>query len=212
MDSQTNTPTQAHSIAGIAHQPCRGCGAAVAEDQRYCVGCGYRRLDKALPFAGIGAGAAVAAPVDPPTKSKQAISPALAAAIVCLSVLFLGTGVLVGRSAGGSQQVAAAPQAVTTIAAAAGDGAAAQAATTDPGAAKATKATKAAPTAVLKVPKGAKVLNKASMSSATDCTGLSPAACSKKLAKLPKTIVTPGAPPPKDGKAPAGGGDGMTFN
>ncbi|MEI7560336.1 MAG: hypothetical protein WCJ63_07045 [Actinomycetes bacterium] len=210
MDSQTNIPAQAHSTAGISAQPCRGCGASVAEDQRYCVGCGYRRPDKALPFAGVGAGAAVAATVDPPAKSKQAISPALAAAIVCLSVLFLGTGVLVGRSAGGSQQVAAAPQAVTTVAAAAGDATATPSGAAAAGAAKAS--TKAAPTAVAKVPKGAKVLDKASITSATDCNGLTPAACSKKLAKLPKTIVTPGAPPPKDGKAPAGGGGGTTFN
>ena len=184
---------------------CRNCAAAVAEDQRYCLSCGSRRPEKGVPFS----------PQEPTENiakasaatAKQAISPALATAIVCLSVLFLGTGVLVGRSAGGSQQAASAPQVVTVGASGADAGA------TDAAGAGAAKSTKKDSSSAASTPqKGAKVLSSSAVASATDCKGLTPTECGKKLAKLPKTISTPGTPPKKDGKAPAGGAGGQTFN
>ncbi|MSW87785.1 MAG: hypothetical protein F2799_03035 [Actinobacteria bacterium] len=174
----------------------------MAEDQRYCLSCGSRRAEKGVPFSPQTVATDTAA-----SGGKQAITPALATAIVCLSVLFLGTGVLVGRSAGGSQQVASSAPQVVTVGATGTDGTAAGA-TGAAGSKAAKKGSGAAPSAVQK---GAKVLSSAAVASATDCKGLTPTACGKKLAKLPKTISTPGTPPPIDHKAPAGGGGAQTW-
>ena len=189
------------NITAVAQ--CRNCSAPVAEDQRYCLSCGSRRAEKGVPFSPQTAVAETTA-----SGGKQAITPALATAIVCLSVLFLGTGVLVGRSAGGSQQVASSAPQVVTVGVTGTDGAAAGGSAA--GASKtASKGSGSGPSAVAK---GAKVLNSAAVASATDCKGLTPTACGKKLAKLPKTISTPGTPPPVDHKAPAGGAGGQVFN
>ena len=194
---------------------CRGCGSSLARDQRYCLTCGGRNADSRVPFddaLGEPAQAAVAAPVA--AKSAGAITPALAAALVCLSVLFLGTGVLIGRSNESTKPVAAAAPQVVTVpeggasadtgaAAAAGAGSAAAAAT--PGAA----AKSAAPKYV--APKvSAKVASDSQKMLACSTQKTQSASCAKLAAKV-KTVVTPGTPPPTDGKAPAGGAAGQTF-
>jgi hypothetical protein len=60
-------------------------------------------------------------PAPPPDRPLQAITPSMAAAGVALAVLFLGVGVLIGRSGSGAEQTAAKP---TIVRVGAGTGAA----------------------------------------------------------------------------------------
>ena len=89
---------------------CADCDAPLADDQRYCLECGARRNGARLPFAEIaqpGHGPAPsAAPADRPA---QGLTAGMAAAGVAIAVLFLGVGVLVGRSGSDDSQVAAKP-------------------------------------------------------------------------------------------------------
>jgi hypothetical protein len=92
----------------MASDACPTCGAQMALDQRYCLGCGSRRGDPRLPFmdavtfmeasrqplATAGAGAT---PPAPPAKSGISPSTTLIAGIATL-VLAVGVGVLIGRS------------------------------------------------------------------------------------------------------------------
>jgi hypothetical protein len=101
---------------------CASCDAALADDQRYCLECGARRNGARLPFDEM-ARTAHAAPAPPPPPERhpwQGITPGMAAAAVGIAVLFLGVGVLVGRSGSDEQQAAAKP----TIVRVAGNGAA----------------------------------------------------------------------------------------
>jgi hypothetical protein len=92
-------------------EPCAVCGAPLAGDQRYCLECGARRADARVPFMDVLAPAAAApeAVAPPSTRGPSEISPATAALGVALAVLFLGVGVLVGRSGGSGSKNAAAP-------------------------------------------------------------------------------------------------------
>jgi hypothetical protein len=91
---------------------CATCDAPLADDQRYCLECGARRNGARLPFME-GTRATKAEPPPPATRSHerplQAITPNMAAVGVALAVLFLGVGVLIGRSGSGAEQTAAKP-------------------------------------------------------------------------------------------------------
>jgi len=204
MISQSDQPTQVFTPESSV-ETCRSCGSAVSREQRYCLACGQRRTDQKVPFADTLAPEPVAAAA-PAGKAASGLTPAMGAAIVCASVLFLGVGVLVGRSDGTGTNQAAAPQQVQTIAAdAAGAGAAAAGAATD------SKATADAAAGQAKV-KAAPVLAgaaAAAVKKAADCK--TPAECQEASKKIPNQFTTPGAPPPVDGKKPAGGATGQTF-
>jgi len=103
---------------------CPTCDAPLADDQRYCLQCGTRGNGARLPFAEV-ARPAQPAPPPPDDRSPAVITPSMAAAGVALAVLFLGVGVLIGRSGSGEQQVAAKP----TVVRVAGSGAPAAAGT-----------------------------------------------------------------------------------
>jgi hypothetical protein len=111
----SSTPTQA---------TCATCDAALADDQRYCLECGARRNGARLPFMENPRTArATAAEAEAPPRADRpapAITPSMAAAGVALAVLFLGVGVLVGRSGNGAEQVAAKPTVVRVGGAASG--------------------------------------------------------------------------------------------
>jgi len=205
MLSQPDQPTQVLTPESAA-ETCRSCGSAVSREQRYCLSCGQRRADQKVPFAD------TLAPEPAPAaaasaKAASGLTPAMGAAIVCASVLFLGVGVLVGRSDGTGTNQAAAPQQVQTIAQdAAGAGAA------DAGAATKSKASGDATAGQAKA-KAAPVLSGAAadaVNKAANCK--TPAECQEASKKIPNQFTTPGAPPPVDGKAPAGGATGQTFN
>jgi hypothetical protein len=93
---------------------CATCDAPLADDQRYCLECGARRNGARLPFMETGRAPQPGTPPAPPPPDRplQAITPGMAAAGVALAVLFLGVGVLVGRSGSASENVAAKPTVV----------------------------------------------------------------------------------------------------
>lgn len=200
---QINAP-----LVGVPGDACTTCGSVLSPDQRYCLSCGTRRSGANLHFqqilaaetaaqapasattpAGAGAGAAGGS-------TARSSMPALAS-IACL-LLALGVGVLIGRSGSGSGS-AATTQAVTA-APAATDAAAGAAAGSTATKKKAASSSSTAPAA-----------STASNPSLKKLESLSPEQYQKQSLKLPKVVGTGGTPPPKDNKAPAGGGSFDTI-
>jgi hypothetical protein len=217
---------------------CSSCGAALAEDQRYCLNCGQRRgearvdfrrhLDTAAvstkeptkPANGTGSPAVIGpvAEKPPPDKPQRDYAPLAAAGGIAVLGIMLLIGVLIGRGSGGEEQ-AATPQVVTVPAAESpAGGAAAGAPETggDNGNGKAGGN-----------PSGGKSAKKDDVVAGGSAdTGNAPVASdetlealqgktgkdyAKESAKLPDEIATPGAPPAEDGKAPGGGSGGVTL-
>lgn len=207
---------------------CPSCGAALAEDQRYCLNCGQRQGGPRVDFqrhldpkaqakvaatpAGAGVEPAPAAPAGPPPERRQRDYAPLAAAggIAVLGIMLL-IGVLIGRGTGSEQASAPAPQVVTV----AQDESEGRAGGADESAAPSGKSGKQ---------KGGK--KKDAAASGSSDTGDAPVASSAQLealqgktgqeyaeesAKLPDEIATPGEPPPTDNKAPGGGSGGTTI-
>jgi hypothetical protein len=200
----SDQPTQVFTPESTS-ETCRSCGSGVSREQRYCLSCGQRRTDKKVPFADTLAPEPEAAAATS-AKAASGLTPAMGAAIVCASVLFLGVGVLVGRSNGSGANQAAVPQQVQTIAAdAAGAG------TADAGAASGAAAKKSATDGQAKAA-APPVLSGAAadaVKKAAECK--TPTECQEASKKIPNQFTTPGKPPPADGKAPAGGATGQTF-
>jgi hypothetical protein len=192
---------------GAQGEPCAGCGAPLAADQRYCLECGARR-----PQARIAFRETLARPSGPPRapvmSSYEERTPpsgiAFLVGLVCL-LLALGVGVLIGRSGNESPTAAATtppPQVISV-------GGAAPVATT-PAATTSTPATTTASPASGKAKSssgssaGSKS-SKATNKSLKDLSNSSGQDYEKKSSKLPKQVSTGGKAPPKDNK-PAGGG------
>jgi len=193
-------------LVGVPGDTCATCGSALSPDQRYCLSCGTRRSGANLhfqqilaaeaaaqaPTAGVGQAASGAAASSATTRSSM---PALAS-IACL-LLALGVGVIIGKSGSGSgsaattQAVTAAPVATDAAAGAAGTTATKK---------KAASSSSTAPAA-----------STAANPSLKKLENLSPEQYQKQSLKLPKVVGTGGAPPPKDNKAPAGGGSFDTI-
>lgn len=105
-----------------APEPCRGCGAPLADDQRYCLECGERRTPISSVLLG-GPPSSDSSPQAPPQVPPLAPAPAgdgaargdAATVIAGVGVLLLamGVGVLIGRSGGGKPASSAAPQVIT---------------------------------------------------------------------------------------------------
>ena len=200
---QINSP-----LVGVPGDSCASCGSTLSPDQRYCLACGTRRSGANLHFqqilssdsaAPIAAGATAGAPAAGGAasgSSGRSSMPALAS-IACL-LLALGVGVLIGKSGSGSGG-AAATQAVTAAPAATDTAAGAAAETT------ATK--KSAKSSSSTAPAASTAANP----SLKKLESLSPTEYQKQSLKLPKVVGTGGAPPPKDNKAPAGGGSFDTI-
>jgi hypothetical protein len=211
---------------------CPSCGAALAEDQRYCLNCGRRQGEPRVDFQrhldqtktvatsaaaaadGNGGGAAVPPSGPPPVEKPQRDYAPLAAAggIAVLGIMLL-IGVLIGRGTGSDQPSAAAPQVVTV----AQDGA-------EESGGKDSKEQGAGAGEGSVKKKTGKSKNTAA-SGSTD-TGNAPVASEQQLealqgktgqeyaeesAKLPDEIATPGEAPPTDNKAPGAGSGGVTL-
>jgi hypothetical protein len=206
---------------------CRACGAALAEDQRYCLNCGRRQTEPRVDFqrhldqatatkdsspAANGRGEAAAVPPPPPEKRQRDYAPLAAAGGIAVLGIMLLIGVLIGRGTG-SEQASAPPQVVTVAQGGSeeGSGTGAEEPAAAAGKSKGAK-------------QGAKKKN-AAAGGGTD-TGNAPVASDEQLealqgktgqeyaeesAKLPDEIATPGAPPPTDNKAPGGGSGGTTL-
>jgi hypothetical protein len=211
------TETFDRATLGVHGEPCAQCRTPLARDQRYCLSCGARRAGLSPLLSGDPlAGGAVAAPGEiapPPVGAPPAPDPAprrrvprlstdatVLAGAACL-LLALLVGVLIGRAGREpAPQRVAAPQVITV-------GGGAPAATATPTAtATQTPAPAASATATPakgKAKKDAKAIQ--------DIQGASGEDYSKKSEKLPKTLTTPGKPPPKDNKPAGGGSDSETF-
>lgn len=210
---------------------CPSCGAALADDQRYCLNCGQRqgepRVDfrqhledregaaSSSPAAGAAGAPAAAAPEQPAQKPQRDYAPLAAAGGIAVLGIMLLIGVLIGRGTGDSNESSAAPQVVTVGAAPAASGAG-----------KGDEGSQAAGQDKEKQSGGKGGKKKNASSESTD-TGNAPVASDDQLealqgktgqeyaeesAKLPDEIATPGKAPPTDSKAPAGGsGGGVTL-
>jgi hypothetical protein len=193
---------------GAQGEPCAGCGAPLAADQRYCLECGARRAQARIAFREILArpGGPPRAPVVPsyPAERTPPSGIAFLVGLVCL-LLALGVGVLIGRSGNDSPTAAATtpPPQVFSV------GGAAPAATTPAATTSTPAATTSTPTSgKSKTSSGSSSGSKSSKAtnkSLKDLSNSSGQDYEKKSSKLPKQVSTGGKAPPKDNK-PAGGG------
>jgi hypothetical protein len=102
---------------GETGELCAGCGATLAEDQRYCLGCGTRRADPRVAFQEVlrrsapANGPAEAAPPGgaPPARDW---TPMIALGALGGLALVLIIGVLIGKTGFGDSKQAAAPQVI----------------------------------------------------------------------------------------------------
>jgi hypothetical protein len=210
-------------LLGEPNAPCRTCGAPLAADQRYCLQCGTRRAEARLPFleilarqvpAGAGAPSAAKATVrhtGPAAWLGRVSTNAAAVAGVACLLLALGVGVLIGGiGSDDSAASAGAPQIITVGGAAP---AAAPAVATSAPAPTATTpddtATTARKTSSKKGSSSSSSDSKPTSGAVKNLDETSGSDYAKKSEKLPKTLGTGGAPPPKDtsGKAIGGGSD-----
>lgn len=193
---------------------CPGCGAALADDQRYCLNCGQRQGEPRVDF-GRHLEAKDAAPDKPaPQRPQRDYAPLAAAGGIAVLGVMLLIGVLIGRGTGDSGDRSAPPQVVTVGAApaasGANDGAGPPAAARSAGKDSGGKASKQKNTAAESSPGTgpAPVASERQLEALQGKTGQEYA---EESAKLPDEIATPGQAPPADGKAPGGGSGGVTL-
>jgi hypothetical protein len=187
--------------------PCSSCGAAMAADQRYCLACGQRRAEARLnyleilrgPAAPLAAGGPAAGAAD----ARQRTNVTVIASIGCL-LLAMGVGVLIGTAGGAEPAAPAAAPAAQVIKIQGGGTAVADQSAGGTASAKA-KAKKKKGDDVETAATAAE--SKATNPALTQLENTSGDDYSKQSQKLPKVVSTGGKAPPKDDKAPAGGGD-----
>lgn len=205
-------PETHQPILGEPGATCKGCGTVLAEDQRYCLACGERRGEARLNFLELlpdrqartqapQTTAAGGPAVQPGVLDRLQANTAAIAGVACL-ILAIGVGVLIGKGGDDGASRQAAPQVISV-----GGAAAAPAATTDTPADAGGSGKSAAKAKSAAADDAGSTDSKATNPAlkALDASGGSDYA--KKAAKLPKTVGTGGAPPPKDNKPAAGGGD-----
>lgn len=186
--------------------PCPSCGAAMAADQRYCLSCGQRRAEARLDYLEVlrgGPAPAVAAGGPPLADARQRTNLTVIASIGCL-LLAMGVGVLIG-TAGGDDAVAPQAAPAAQVIKVQGGGAAAAA---EPAAGSASAGKAKAKKKDSDVEEAATAADsKATNPELSQLESTSGDDYAKQSGKLPKQVSTGGKAPPKDDKAPAGGGD-----
>jgi len=205
-------------------EPCRGCGAQLAADQRYCLNCGQRCGEARVDFRQHLSDKSVQQPALPPPVGEEKPQPqrdytplAAVGGIAVLGLMLL-VGVLIGQ---GNSPSTTAPPAQVIVPAEAGGGATASQEGTGgeaAGAAKTAKATGKAKVKGTKAENASSLLNSkgggpvvASDEALQELEEGSGANYSENSAKLPDEIATGGAPPPKDNAAPGGGSKGTAI-
>ena len=205
-------------------EACRGCGAQLAADQRYCLNCGQRCGETRVDFRQHLADKPVQEPAPPPPvveekpQPQRDYTPLAAVGGIAVLGLMLLVGVLIGQ---GNNPSTTAPPAQVIVPAEAGGGATASETGTGGEAAGAAKTAKAAGKAKVKGKKAedaSSLLNSkgggpvvASDEALQELEEGSGANYSENSAKLPDEIATGGAPPPKDNEAPGGGSKGTAI-
>ncbi len=214
---------------GQAGETCRGCGAPLAVDQRYCLNCGQRRSGPRVdyrPHLNGSAQAAAARNGSAPApeaanreedgKPSRDYTPLAAVGGIAVLGLMLLVGVLIGKGDGSSQSAAPAPVVV--------QGGTAEKTEADTSTGSAKPKQKAAKSEATGAKSPTKKADSAGSLTAGDKGGGPVEASddalkeleespdySKESAKLPDEIATGGAPPPKDSKAPGGGSKGTAI-
>lgn len=217
-------------------EPCRSCGAAMADDQRYCLNCGERRGGPRVDFRQHLAGAkgepagappngaatptasaqpAAKRPEEEPRRQRDYAPLAAAGGIAVLGIMLL-IGVLIGRGTGDGGGSAAQPAVVTVAAEGASEGGGESGGEEKAGAkkkqgggtGKQAKKQGGAANGGSDDTGDAEVASEAQLK---ELENQSPEEYSESSAKLPNEIATPGEPPPTDGKAPGGGSGGTTI-
>ena len=199
-----NAPIGSEPSASSEGGSCPSCGASLAAGQRYCVNCGSTTPHCPATVMAPKSSAAAAAGAATPARTGSN-TPGIAAAGVCLSLLFLATGVLVGRNSAtgnGSSKAPAAQAPIVIQGGAAATGSSAQADTatgstaTDQGSSSSKKASPSS--------------SSAPSAPVAGLSGKTGADYAKASANLPNQIKGTGTKLKKDNKAPGGGSGGGT--
>jgi DNA-directed RNA polymerase subunit N (RpoN/RPB10) len=189
---------------------CASCGAALADDQRYCLHCGqpqgdprvaYRQLIAAAPEPQAAVTTAPAAAVASPPRDW---TPVIALGGLAALALVLVVGVLIGKSGTPTAAAPVAPQVITVSGAAPAAATPTDAADTS-GGGKAKHHAKGG---------GGKVSSAEAAAGARAVQDLNSASgedYQRKSARLPDTVALPGRPPAADNKAPGGGSGAETI-
>jgi hypothetical protein len=232
------TETMQMPVLGEAGEPCAGCGAPLAADQRYCLNCGQRRAGPRVdyrtylasgdgntqpsapqPQSPAAAAEPLAEPEAGPPKAERDFAPLAAVAGIALLGLMLLVGVLIGR--GGDTPNAAPPSVIRVGGAADGETAtaagasqeAAETATAKPRTKKGGTGAKAVAGGLTgdaaRQAEGTVEASKDDLEALEQTSGENYEETAK---KLPDKIATPGKPPPIDkSKAPGAGEGGTTI-
>ena len=222
------TETMQTPALGEHGEPCQGCGAPLAADQRYCLNCGQRRGGPRVDYRRhMGASPAQAPRQEPqvvgegtspsaPRKAERDYAPLAAVGGVAVLGLMLLVGVLIGKGTG---TTSSAPAPIVRVGGAGGS-TTASADSGKPGATSKKASAGGSAKAGAKQVKGGLAGSAAGKSDATvqastqDLNGLSSQSGSsyeQQSKKLPDKIATPGKPPPVDTSKPPGGGSGATV-
>ena len=200
---------------------CASCGAALADDQRYCLHCGQPQGDPRVAYRELIAPAVTGAhpALEQPTVAMVAAAPAAPAApaipprdwtpVIALGglaalALVLVVGVLIGKSGTPTAAAPAAPQVITVSGGApAATTPAETTETSGPGRGKAKHARGGGRVDPAEAAAGARAVQDLNSASGEDYQ--------RKSARLPDTVALPGEPPPADDKAPGGGSGAETI-
>jgi hypothetical protein len=198
---------------------CRGCGARLADDQRYCLNCGQRKGEPRIDFHQYAATPVQVAPTPDVTageteKPQRDYTPLAAVGGIAVLGIMLLIGVLIGKGDGGDTAPAPAPVVVQGGEAIGGKTAAAGVGGSEAGAkAKPAKA-KAGGKGGAEVKGGSTDTGNAPVASEQQLKSLqegTPEEKAENSANLPDEVATGGAPPPEDDKAPGGGSKGTAI-
>jgi hypothetical protein len=199
--------------------PCRSCGAPLADDQRYCLNCGLRcgppRVDPRLQPPPAAVPPQEGAPPPGDERPQRDYTPLAAVGGIAVLGLMLLIGVLIGK--GDSSSTPVAPPQIVRLGDEAGAGATASSEGANSNPKKAGRAAK--PKGGEKASSGKDLTSggggagpvEASDQALQELQEQSPDEYSKSSAKLPDEIATPGAAPPTDSKAPGGGSKGTAI-
>lgn len=235
----STTETMQMPTLGAAGEPCTGCGAPLAADQRYCLHCGQRRTGPRVDYQRYLAPISEQAPPSPaepsqspptsqslpapePFRPERDFAPLAAVGGIAILGLMLLVGVLIGR--GAESPSTSPPQVITVGGSGGGETASAEtggSSTAHAGSKEAASKSKGKSDTGAKAVAGGLTGEEARKSEATvqasedDLEALneqSGDAYQDTVKKLPDKIATPGVPPPIDkSKAPGGGGGAVTI-